>query len=236
MERIDKILSGAGLLSRKESKDAAKRGRITVNGFTVTSSDIKISESDVLKLDGSLVNRDKFTYIMMNKPAGYVCSTDDPSSPTVMSLLDGEDVRRGMFPVGRLDKFTVGLLLISNDGVLAHELLSPKKHVAKKYFFKLEHSFDRRFEKYIEKGITLDGGVTAKPARIEMTADGEGYITVTEGMFHLVKRIFEAAENKVIYLKRVEFGPLILDTDLTEGNYRFLTEEEVLCIKKVHMN
>lgn len=236
MERIDKILSGAGLLSRKESKDAAKKGRITVNGKTVKSTDMKISEDDLLELDGAAVNRDKFAYIMMNKPAGYVCSTDDPSSPTVMSLLDGADMRRGMFPVGRLDKFTVGLLLISNDGILAHELLSPKKHVAKKYFFRLEHSFDEGYKSKIEKGIVLDGGVTAKPAKIEMTAVDEGYITVTEGMFHLVKRIFEAAENKVIYLKRVEFGPLILDTDLVEGSYRFLTEEETRCIKKVHMN
>ena len=236
MERIDKILSGAGLLSRREAKEAAKKGRLTVNGVNVKSADAKISETDILMLDGIEVNRQKLFYIMMNKPAGYICSTDDPSAATVMSLISESDLRRGMFPVGRLDKYTVGLLLISNDGVLAHELLAPKKHVTKRYFFRLEAPYDNRYTDLIEKGITLDGGVTAKPAFVSMISDTEGYISVTEGMFHLVKRIFEAAHNRVIYLKRTEFGPLKLDGNLAEGEYRFLTEEEILALKFVHMN
>ncbi len=236
MERIDKILSGAGLLSRKEAKEAVKRKRVTVNGMPVKSSDVKISEEDVLALDGNTVDRQKFFYIMMNKPAGFICSTDDPSSETVMSLIDGSDLRRGMFPVGRLDKYTIGLLIISNDGALAHELLAPKKHVTKKYFFKLETPYDSRFTADIERGIALDGGARAKPAKLEMLNDREGYISVTEGMFHLVKRIFEAADNRVIYLKRTEFGSLYLDEKLAEGEYRFLTDEETEALKSVHMN
>lgn len=227
MERIDKILSNAGLMSRRDAKDAAKKHRITVNGIPVKSADGKIDDDDLLELDGKPVSRQRFYYIMMNKPAGYICSTDDPTAPTVMSLIDETDLRRGMFPVGRLDKYTVGLLLISNDGALAHDLLSPKRHVPKKYFFRLEKPYDTRFTEEIEAGIKLDSGAAAKPARLEMTSDIEGYITVTEGMFHLVKRIFEAAGNKVVYLRRTDFGPLSLDASLPEGRYRFLTDAEV---------
>ena len=226
MERIDKILSNAGLMSRRDAKEAAKKHRITVNGTAVKSADEKINDDDILELDGNPVNRQKFYYIMMNKPAGCICSTDDPTAPTVMSRIDEADLRRGMFPVGRLDKYTVGLLIISNDGILAHDLLSPKKHVPKRYFFRLEKPYDSRFTKEIEKGIKLDGDATAKPASLEMTSPCEGYITVTEGMFHLVKRIFEATGNKVTYLKRTDFGPLSLDSSLPEGRYRFLTDAE----------
>lgn len=227
MERIDKILSNAGLMSRRDAKDAARKHRITVNGITVKSADVKINDDDLLELDGNAVNRQKFYYIMMNKPAGYICSTDDPTAPTVMSLIDECDMRRGMFPVGRLDKYTVGLLIISNDGALAHDLLSPKKHVTKRYFFHLEKPYDPRFTKEIESGIKLDGDAVAKPASLEITSATDGYITVTEGMFHLVKRIFEATGNKVIYLQRTNFGPLSLDSSLPEGRYRFLTDAEV---------
>ena len=226
MERIDKILSNAGLMSRRDAKEAAKKHRITVNGTAVKSADEKINDDDILELDGNPVNRQKFYYIMMNKPAGCRCSTDDPTAPTVMSLIDEADLRRGMFPVGRLDKYTVGLLIISNDGILAHDLLSPKKHVPKRYFFRLEKPYDSRFTKEIEEGIKLDGDATAKPASLEITSPCEGYITVTEGMFHLVKRIFEATGNKVTYLKRTDFGPLSLDSSLPEGRYRFLTDAE----------
>ncbi len=234
MERIDKILTNAGLMSRKDAKIAAKKGRICVNGSVVKSADFKISDADELTLDGERVCREKFYYIMMNKPAGYICSTDDPSAPTVMSLIDTCDLRHGMFPVGRLDKYTVGLLLISNDGQLAHNLLAPKKHVKKTYFFRLESPFDESYIPEIEKGITLDGNVKAKPASVKMDSETEGYITVTEGMFHLVKRIFEAAKNKVVYLKRTEFGPLSLDENLPEGSYRFLTLDEAKLLKNVN--
>ena len=221
--RIDKILSESNIMTRSESREAAKKGRITVNGGHVRSSDEKIDENDELCLDGVPVKRRRFFYYMMNKPAGYVCATEDKGQ-TVLDLLAPEDRARGLFPAGRLDKDTVGLLIITNDGQLAHELLSPKKHVSKKYFFRLESDLSPSDAELLCKGVPLDGVMT-KPAVIEC-AGREGTVTLTEGKFHQIKRMFGYVGNKVTYLKRTSFGPLELDSSLAEGEYRHLTPAE----------
>ncbi|MBQ6183171.1 MAG: rRNA pseudouridine synthase [Clostridia bacterium] len=221
--RIDKILSESNIMTRSQAREAAKKGRIALNGAVVRSSDEKAEEGDVIYVDGKPIDRRKFFYYMMNKPAGCVCATED-SGPTVLDLLSPGDKARGLFPVGRLDKDTVGLLIITNDGPLAHELLSPKKHVSKTYFFKLERELSRRDADVLSSGIPMDGDTT-KPALI--TFEGrEGTITVTEGKFHQIKRMFGYVGNKVTYLKRISFGPLELDSSLAEGEYRILSPEE----------
>lgn len=221
--RIDKILSESNIMTRSESREAAKKGRISVNGAIVRSSDMKIDDGDMIAVDGKVVERRKYFYFMMNKPAGYVCATED-KGPTVLDLLLPEDRARGLFPAGRLDKDTVGFVLITNDGKLAHELLSPKKHVKKVYFFRLasplsEHDADR-----LRSGVPMDGETT-KPAEIEFSGS-EGTVGLTEGKFHQIKRMFGFVGNNVIYLKRISFGGLELDASLSEGKYRMLTEEE----------
>ena len=222
--RLDKILSESNVLSRSETKAAVKRGRLAVNGVTVKSGDVKVDDYDVITLDGNEIKRRRFFYIMMNKPAGYVCSTDEPGSRTVLDLLRHEDNARGMFPAGRLDKDTVGLLLITNDGALAHDLLSPKKHVTKKYAFRSSRPLTESDKEKLEKGVEIDGEMT-KEAKVE--SDGvEGTIVITEGKFHQIKRMFISVGNSIEYLKRTEFGPLKLDGSLAEGEYRFLTDEE----------
>ena len=228
MQRLDKILSSAQAGSRKELRSAIRAGRVTVNGVTARDESEKFDETSVeIFLDGEAVELLRPALIVLNKPAGFLTAADDPRQKTVMDLIPERYRKFGVMPVGRLDKYTVGLLIISNDGALAHDLLSPKKHVPKRYFFRLEKPYDSRFTREIEAGIKLDGDATAKPASLEITSAYEGFITVTEGMFHLVKRIFEATGNKVTYLKRTDFGPLSLDTSLPEGRYRFLTDVEV---------
>ena len=222
--RLDKILSESNILTRSESKAAAKHGRLAVNGVTVKTSDVKVDDGDAITLDGNEIKRRRFFYIMMNKPAGYVCSTDEPGSKTVLDLLRPEDKARNMFPAGRLDKDTVGLLLITNDGALAHDLLSPKKHVTKKYAFRCAHPLSARDIERLEHGVEIDGEMT-KEAKVE-SCGVEGTITITEGKFHQIKRMFISVGNSIEYLKRLEFGPLLLDTSLAEGEYRFLTDKE----------
>ena len=221
--RIDKILSESNIMTRSEAREAARKGRITLNGAPVRSSDEKAEDGDVITLDGVPVERRRFFYYMMNKPAGYVCATED-RGPTVLGLMRPEDRARGLFPAGRLDKDTVGLLLITNDGKLAHGLLSPKKHVAKRYYFKLAKPLTESGAKKVREGVPMDGEVT-RPALLEY--DGtEGTITLTEGRFHQIKRTFAYVGNEVIFLKRVSFGGLELDPALAEGEYRLLSEKE----------
>ncbi len=222
--RLDKILSESNILSRSESKAAAKKGRLAVNGVTVKTCDVKIGDDDVITLDGKEITRRHFFYIMMNKPQGYVCSTDEPGSKTVLDLLRPEDRARNMFPAGRLDKDTVGLLLITNDGALAHDLLSPKKHVTKRYEFRCAHPLSPSDKEKLENGVLIDGEMTKKA---KVSSDGNtGSITITEGKFHQIKRMFISVNNSIEFLKRVDFGPLTLDTSLEEGEYRFLTDKE----------
>ncbi len=225
--RIDKLLSEVGLCSRTECKKAAKYGKITVDGVTVKSADIHVDpEKNAVTYMGQAVVYRRFTYIMLNKPEGYISATDDKKEHTVLELLDDRTRKLGLFPCGRLDKNTLGLLILTNDGELCHRLLSPKYHVSKVYYFHAERRITEDDKLRLESGVTIDGELT-KPAKLTL-CDGDisGYLTITEGKFHQVKRMLEAVCNKVTYLERVEFAGIPLDTSLERGEWRELTSEE----------
>lgn len=227
MMRLDKLLSHTGYGSRKEVKELIRKGFVSVNGDIILDDDFKVDENnDEVIIADNTVSYDKFIYIMLNKPDGYVSATFDPHDPIVLDLIDGYEKRK-LFPVGRLDKDTVGLLLITNDGDLAHRMLSPKKHVDKRYYLKFDGDLtDKKISKFSE-GITLDDGYLCMPASYEKLGENEGILTIKEGKYHQVKRMLEALGCSVTYLKRISFGPLELDKELEEGKYRFLTEEEL---------
>ena len=225
--RIDKLFSEMGLLSRTETRKAAKAGKITVDGTVVKNADMHIdTEKNESLYLGQRVIYKPFTYIMLNKPEGYVSATDDVRERTVLELLGERERRLGLFPCGRLDKNTLGLLILTNDGELCHRLLSPKHHVSKVYYFRAERHITEEDRQRLESGVTLDGELT-KPAKLTLCKDGtSGHLTLTEGKFHQVKRMIEAVCNKVIYLERVEFAGLPLDTSLERGEWRELTPAE----------
>lgn len=226
--RIDKLLTSMGLASRTESAKAAKQGLIKVNGNIILKSDIKVDpEIDVIEYMGKNVSYKKNIYIMMNKPSGVVSSTDGKDGDTVISLLPEELQKCGLFPCGRLDKDTVGLLIITNDGATSHYLLSPKRHVSKIYHVKTAFSVTESDIKMLENGVQLDKGDVARPAKVQRIGERELYITIVEGMYHQIKRMLEAINNKVVFLERVEFGTLPLDTTLDRGEWRYLTQDEI---------
>lgn len=224
--RIDKFLSEMGKATRKESAAFARQGKILVNGVPVKKADVHINpESDTVTLCGVRVGYKKFTYIMMNKPEGYVSATEDGRERTVLDLLNEEERRKNLFPCGRLDKNTLGLIILTNDGESAHRLLSPKHHVSKVYKFKSRLPVSSEDKKRLEDGIDIGGYVT-KPCKIELSSDTEGTITLTEGKYHQIKRMLEAVDNKITYLERISFGGIELDPSLERGQWRYLTEEE----------
>lgn len=237
--RIDKYLADAGLGTRKELKNYIKKGLVTINGEVAAKSDIKIDTSkDVIIFQGKIIQMDDFEYYLLNKPAGYVSATKDNTAPTVLSLIDSH--RSDLFPVGRLDKDTEGLLLITNDGALSHRLLSPKKHVNKTYYAIVEGNVDEHDIDLFAKGLAIgdEDLDTALPAKLITVADYNvkdnlSYINVTiqEGKFHQVKRMFQAVGKKVIYLKRIAFGGLSLPDNLPPGEYRKLTDTEIETLK-----
>ena len=236
MERIDKILSNLGYGTRKDLKKIVKNGMVQVNGFTIKDSAMKVDpEKDKIVINGEEIFYREFIYLMMNKPAGVISATFDNKDETVIDLLEVEHQVFEPFPVGRLDKDTVGLLLLTNDGDLNHRLISPKWKVDKVYFAKIDQKVTEEDIEKFKNGITLDDGYTCKEAILEIQkASEEGseiVLTIQEGKFHQVKRMFEAVGKKVIYLKRIEFGTLPLDEDLEEGEYRELTEEEIAILK-----
>ena len=227
--RIDKFLSNMGVASRTESSKAARSGLISVNGMAVKKADIHIDpENDVVVYCGRQIEYRKYTYILMNKPDGVVSATEDGRDKTVIDLLPEELQKLNLFPCGRLDKHTLGLMMLTDDGDLAHRLLSPKHHVKKKYYF--ESKFPLRDEEisYLEKGATLEDGYVTKPSQIELFEDKKsGHITLVEGKYHQIKRMLESVNNKITYLERITFGPLALDKNLERGQWRFLTENEI---------
>lgn len=234
--RIDKMLSNIGVGSRKELKQYAKNGLIKINDVVVKdSSRIIDTDKDVVKYNGETMKYVKNIYLMMNKPQGVVSATEDNYDKTVIDLLLDEDSFYQPFPVGRLDKDTEGLLLITNDGQLAHDLLSPKKHVDKTYYVEAAEEVTEEDVKTFEKGILLtEENYTTLPAKLEVVESGypsKCYVTIREGKFHQVKRMFIAINNEVTYLKRVAMGPIKLDEKLKLGEYRHLTEEEVEILK-----
>ena len=232
--RLDKYLAQAGLGTRSEVKTYIKKGLVKVNGIIAKKPDIKVNqETDSIEFQNEAISLASYEYYLLNKPAGYVSATKDNTAPTVLSLV--KNTRKDLFPVGRLDKDTEGLLLITNDGVLSHKLLSPKSHVDKTYYAIVEGIVDETDIAIFRQGVTIgDADLNiAMPARlsiIETDSDKKlSYINVTiqEGKFHQVKRMFQAVGKQVIYLRRTGFGCLTLPKDLALGEYRKLTEEEI---------
>ena len=218
-----------GIASRTESSKAARQGGIFVNGVAVKKADVHIDpEKDIITYCGRKIEYRKYTYILMNKPDGVVSATEDGRDKTVIDLLPEELQKLNLFPCGRLDKHTLGLVMLTDDGDLAHRLLSPKHHVKKKYRFESKFPLTDEESEYLEKGATLEDGYVTKPSRIELFEDKRsGYITLTEGKYHQIKRMLESVNNKITYLERITFGPLALDEKLARGEWRFLTQNEI---------
>ena len=231
MIRLDKLLAHSGYGSRKEVKELIRKGQVSVNEVVIKDDDFKVDEvNDEVIVEGIIVDYQKFIYIMMNKPDGVLSATYDPKDPIVLDLI--EDIpTRGLFPVGRLDKDSEGLLLITNDGQLAHNLLSPKKHVDKVYYVEFSGVYKEEYTPLFEKGIVIDDGYVCKPASFKLLTPQSGEITLHEGKFHQVKRMFIALGMEVTYLKRIKFGSLELDEHLPCGEFRELTEEEINNLK-----
>ena len=232
--RLDKFLVEMKKGSRSEVKKLIKSGRVTVDGRTVREPEQKFDpERAQISLDGQTVSYASFEYFMLNKPQGVVSATEDRRFQTVVDLI-GDARRKDLFPAGRLDIDTEGLLLITNDGQLAHQLLSPKKHVDKVYFARVEGILPSDVKEQFAKGLTLDGEVKTLPAQLELLKEGpvsEVRLTIHEGKFHQVKRMFEAVGCRVIYLKRLSMGSLVLDETLAPGEYRRLTDDELRALK-----
>lgn len=229
--RLDKYLGEMGQGTRSQIKEAARKGRVCVNGVTVKKSDRKINpDQDCVTMDGKVIAYARYEYYMLNKPQGVVSATEDVRHETVVSLI-GDRLRNDLFPVGRLDIDTEGLLLLTNDGELAHNLLSPKKHVDKVYYVKADGRLPENAQKRFSEGIILNDGTKTLPAGIEIlsqdTQSCEILLTIREGKFHQVKRMLEALDCNVTYLKRLSMGTLSLDERLAPGEYRPLTQEEL---------
>jgi 16S rRNA pseudouridine516 synthase len=227
--RIDKLISDSGLLSRKETALAAKRGQLLVDGVPVRDVSRHIDpEVQTVTLFGRVVEYRKFTYVMLNKPEGYVSATEDSSLPVVTDLLPLELRRQELFPVGRLDKDTVGLMILTNNGGLAHTLLSPKRHVSKLYRFESADPLPEGAEARFKDGLVLGDGYECKSAKIVLDDSRDsGEITLTEGKYHQIKRMVAALGSRVTYLERIAFADIPLDASLSRGEWRFLTEDEI---------
>lgn len=230
MIRLDKYLADMGIGTRSEIKKYIRHGVVTVDGETVKRPEMKVNTSSCrITVGGKEVVYHKNEYYMLNKPAGYVSATSDPKEKTVIDLITGQK-RKDLFPVGRLDKDTEGLLLITNDGDLAHRLLAPGKHVDKVYYAKVDGCVNDLDAEAFSEGIDIGDEKLTLPARFEILSSGcqsEVLLTIQEGRFHQVKRMFEARGKKVTYLKRESIGTLTLDPALEKGAYRELSEEEL---------
>ena len=229
--RLDKLLSNMGFGSRKEVRQFLKNGAVRVNDETEKKSGAIINtQTDSVTLLGEPVVYREFIYLMMNKPQGVLSATEDSRDKTVVDLLSPDFSHFNPFPVGRLDKDTEGFLLLTNDGKLAHNLLSPKKNVPKTYYAHISGAVTNEDVESFQNGVTLDDGYKTKSGELHILKAGETSeieLTITEGKFHQVKRMFEAVDKKVVYLKRLSMGPLSLDEALPLGTYRELTKEEV---------
>ncbi|MCR5837453.1 MAG: rRNA pseudouridine synthase [Lachnospiraceae bacterium] len=229
MMRLDKFLVATHTATRSEAKKMIKRGRVFINDKKATSSDIKIDENqDIVTLDGNIINYSRYEYIMFNKPAGVVSATKDNTCKTVMDIINSPN--RNLFPVGRLDKDTEGLMLITDDGALAHNLLAPGKHVDKTYFVRVEGVVTFATADAFAKGVIIDEDYLTKPARLEIINSddiSEVRVTIHEGRFHQIKKMFLSQNMKVIYLKRLSMKNLILDENLEIGCFRKLTQSEI---------
>ncbi|MDF2511413.1 MAG: ribosomal small subunit pseudouridine synthase [Herbinix sp.] len=232
--RLDKYLADMGIGTRSEIKTWIRKGRVRLNGEICTKPESKVTTStDEVLFDEAKVGYVDYCYIMLHKPVGVVSATQDNVSETVLDLITDKQ-RKDLFPVGRLDKDTEGLLLITNDGDLAHRLLSPKKHVDKVYYAKVMGRVSREDIRAFEEGVDIGEESLTLPAKLKILSSdeiSEIELTIQEGKFHQVKRMFEAVEKEVIYLKRLSMGSLVLDPKLTPGEYRDLTSQELQLLK-----
>ena len=232
-ERLDKLLSATGRWSRKEVKELVRQGRVWAGEKPAVRPEEKYDpECAAIRVDGERVDCAPFVYIMCHKPAGLLSATEDKRQRTVLDLLPEYLRRRGLFPVGRLDKDTTGLLLITDDGALAHGLLSPKKHVDKVYLAQVEGRVDQGDVDALAGGMVLGDGTRCLPAGLEPLEDGRRcLVTLREGKYHQVKRMLAARGKPVQTLKRLSMGPLVLDESLNPGNWRFLTQDERISLQ-----
>lgn len=231
MERLDKVLAGTGRWSRREVKLLVRQGLVRLNGAAAGSAEEKCDpETAVITVNGETVVLRRFTYVLLHKPGGVLTATEDRRQETVMELLPQELRRVGLAPVGRLDKDTEGLLLLTNDGELTHRLLSPKYHVDKRYFARVDGHLTAAHTEAFAKGMTLGDGLKCLPARLEILPDSGCIVTVREGKFHQVKRMLASCGAPVVYLKRLSMGPLVLGDELGRGEHRMLREEEVAAL------
>jgi len=231
LQRLDKVIASTGKWSRREVKNLVRQGRVLVNGMPARSSEDKVEpeEAEII-VNGEQLTYREYTWVMLNKPAGYLSATEDGRGETVLDLLPQELQKQGLFPVGRLDKDTEGLLLLTNEGGLAHDLLSPRHHVDKVYYARVAGELTENDCKMFESGMTLGDGLVCQPAELKIlkvAEESEAHVTLREGKFHQVKRMLAYLGKPVLYLERVRMGPLELDLSLSRGEYRFLTEKEV---------
>ena len=228
LERLDKLIASTGRWSRREVKTLIREGRVLLDGMPAASAETKADpETAEITVDGEDLGYRRFTYILLNKPAGVLSATEDSRQGTVLDLLEPPLRRIGLFPVGRLDKDTRGLLLLTNDGPLAHDLLSPKRHVDKVYEARLSAPADEGDVQAFAGGIQLSGHACL-PARLELTEEPDRvFVTLHEGKYHQIKRMFLSRGKSVLSLRRVAMGPLTLGDDLQEGEYRYLSAEEI---------
>ncbi|MDF2820026.1 MAG: ribosomal small subunit pseudouridine synthase [Clostridiales bacterium] len=232
--RLDKYLADMGIGTRTEVKVYVRKGFVKVNGAVVKAPDTHINtQKDTVEYKDEVVQYVNYEYYMLNKPAGVVSATEDKWNETVVDLVDSK--RKDLFPVGRLDKDTEGLLILTNDGILAHELLSPKKHISKVYYAKIDGCVTENDVVEFKNGVVLLDGYSTLPADLKILSSGkcsEIELTIYEGKFHQVKRMFEALDKTVVYLKRLSMGPVSLDDNLSTGDYRPLTNEELQALRR----
>lgn len=227
--RLDKFLTVTATASRSEAAKMIRRGGVLVDGKTATSPAVQIDpDANKVEYNGETVVYRKYTYIMLNKPQGYVSATEDRQDKTVLELLPEKLRRLDLFPCGRLDKNTVGLMLLTNNGELGHRLLAPKSHVTKRYVFTVASPLSDADVAALETGVAISEGYVTKPASVSLDADRlGGTITITEGKYHQIKLMMEAVGNRIVTLGRIAFGPLTLDQSLAAGEWRFLTDAEI---------
>lgn len=229
--RLDKVLTHVGYGSRREVQNLIKSKQVKIDGKCIIKADIQVNpEIQEITVCGHKVHYQAYYYYLLNKPAGYISATEDTKEQTVLELLKPIDKNKALFPVGRLDKDTEGLLILTNDGQFAHNLLAPKKHIDKVYYAKVKGRVEERDKEVIAHGMTLANGTTYKPGQLEIISSGEiseVYVTIQEGKFHQVKEMMKFIGKEVIYLKRIQMGDLKLPDELTLGQYRALTTDEL---------